>query len=130
VSDELRTVLRLKHQAQAAAAVASQPNPEEGHEMAAAYERLREEARVLHNRAGWGDDEAFERQLPRLQAQSIGSTARVARIVSSESKTFEAAAAGSRARVLLGQLAGWAAGHQEALELEERLRADIDRGGL
>jgi hypothetical protein len=36
---------------------------------------------------------------------------------------YEAVQAGRRARVLLGQLAGWAAGHQEAFEIEESLKA-------
>lgn len=121
---DLRTIVRIKHMAEAAARVAEQPGPEEGHEMAAAYERLRAEAFELYRRAGWGDDEeTFARQVPVLEAESL-KVRGPGRVLSDASLAYEAAAGGHRARVLLSQLAAWAAGHQETFEVEERLKAD------
>jgi hypothetical protein len=119
----LRTVIRIKTMAQAAAAVSDQPGPEEGAEMAAAYERLRNEARKLNSSAGWGDDTSFDAEVPPIDATPIRDAPEVDRMRMGSNAAFQAAAAGRRARVLLGQLAAWAAGHQETFELEESLKA-------
>ena len=41
-------------------------------------------------------------------------------------RAYDTVSAGLRARVLLGQLAGWAQGHQEAFELEAQMKANAE----
>jgi hypothetical protein len=115
----LRAVVRIKHMAEAAAATGSAddyPYPEQGIEMAQAYERLREEARALCVRAGWGTDEEFDKEIPpaSFSAQDLAG---------GDNSREDPQAAGMQARVLLKLLAAWAAGHQEAFELEEQMKA-------
>ncbi len=101
-------ILRIKHQAEAAASVSEQPGPEEGHEMAAAYDRLRNDARELNRRAGWGDDDQFEAEIPPLDARSIGRESyhyASSNPYGEDRKAFETAATRRQARVLLKQLA-------------------------
>jgi len=131
---DFRTIVRIKNMAQAAASGSLEPGPEEGAEMAAAYVRLRAEAMALHVRAGWGSEEEFEDELPghvqgaipELEPGPYGlRTIAMAEALDAPIRSaYEAAARGSRARVLLGQLAGWATGHQEACEIEERMKMD------
>lgn len=129
---ELRAVIRVKTMAAAAAATADYPTAEQGDEMARAYERLRREASAINERAGWGSAETFDEALPPITSGALInaniSYARVGENVASmiargRNPAVEAVARGARARVLLGQLSAWAAGHQEAFEIEERLRA-------
>jgi hypothetical protein len=118
---DLRAVIRIKNMAQAAASGSDQPGPEEGLEMAAAYERLRAEARALNRRAGWGEGEEFDKDLPPINT-SMGNSGPVYTWLAGDPD--QQVTIGRRARVLLGQLAAWAAGNQEAFEIEERLKAD------
>lgn len=119
----LRAVLRIKTMARAAISPTEAFSGPTGEEMAAAYERVRLEARNLNKRAGWGDDEDFDRELPPLRDSTPQTTNLAQRIGSTDHGDIEG---GRRARVLLGQLAAWAEGHQEAFELEARLQADAE----
>jgi hypothetical protein len=110
-SQDLRAVIRIKSMARAAADVREFKRSETGAELAAAYERLRQEARSLHERAGWGDGNSFDRELPPLHPD-IATTSPMS--------------AGRRALVLLGQLAAWAEGYQEVFEIEAGLRAQAE----
>ena len=118
-SSDLRTIIRIKHMAEAAANVSDKPGPEEGVEMAAAYDRLRAEAREVFDRAGWGDAEKFDSELPQLNRVSVKRESITYSADASGAEAYEAAASGRRARVLLLQLAAWAAGHQETSEVED-----------
>lgn len=116
---DLRTVLRIKSMAKAAADVPEgrRISPERGDEMGAAYDRLRTEARALHVRAGWGAAEDFDAMLPPIVGGRVGR-----RAITEQPAPVDAVARGERARVLLGQLAGWAEGHQEAFQVEEQMK--------
>ena len=119
----LRSVLRIKTMARAASAGTSELfSAETGWEMAAAYERLRQEARKLNDRAGWGNGDEFDQELPPLDSDP----AAVARLLGSPPTAHQNISRGRRARVLLGQLEAWAEGHQEAFELEARFKADAE----
>ena len=85
------------------------PTADEGFQMVRSYERL--QARELAVRAGWAtDEEEFDTEMPPLDPGLRNY--------------HEASRGGMQARVVLRQLSAWAAGHQEAFELEERLKAD------
>jgi hypothetical protein len=62
--------------------------------------------------------------LPPLDTQPVVRATRAVTAAYGGQSAYQAAGAGRRARVLLGQLGAWAAGHQEAFEIEERLKAD------
>jgi hypothetical protein len=109
---DLHAIVRIKTMAQAAAMPPERPSIDASIQVVGAYERLREDARGIYERAGWGSAEDFDRELPPLEANMAGGRAIVG--------------AGDQARVLLGQLAAWAAGHQEAFEIEERMRATAE----
>src|SRR4051794_3309662 len=116
VSD-LRAVIRIKTMARAAISDSATPGPDEGEEMANAYERLRAEAQALNQRAGWGSADDFNRELPPIERTSPTPPQSRVAAYAAANVNFHRAAAGRRARVLLGQLAGWAEGHQEAFEI-------------
>jgi len=126
VSD-LREIIRIKSMAEAAADTGPRdayPYPEQGGEMARAYERLREQARALHERAGWGT-ESFDAEVPALDLPAPdlrGAERQMGRFAGN--LPHEAVSAGVAAKVLLRQLAAWAAGHQETFEVEERMKAN------
>jgi hypothetical protein len=104
---DLRDIIRIKAMAEAAAtALPPHPRDAQSDEVAATFVRLRAQALALHKRAGWGDEDAFALEIPVL----AGYPAPIQR--------------GDRARVLLGQLAAWAAGYQEAFEVEEQMKAN------
>jgi hypothetical protein len=124
VSPNLSAVLRIKSMARAAAASGDANTPDVGRELAAAYERLRLEAKGLADRAGWNDDDSFDRELPTIGAAP--ALRQLPRAMVGQQGMVDALAAGQRARVMLGQLAAWAEGYQEAFELEERFRADAE----
>lgn len=84
-----------------------------GAEVTRAYERLRQDAKALATRAGWNDDDSFEHEVPELKPVDRGSH-------------NPSVVTGNQAKVLLGQLAAWAEGHQETFEIEARLRADAE----
>jgi hypothetical protein len=90
----------------------SAPMLGEAKEIAAAYVRLRAQARALTERAGWSVED-FDAELPELVDDDQRR----------EGTTNEMRLA-LRGRVLLGQLAAWAAGYQETFEIEARLEAD------
>lgn len=125
---ELRSVIRLRTMAEAAANVAEQPGPNEGLEMARAYTRLRDEAAALCARAGWGTEEDFARELPPLNWPPPGEMFNIRGKLTAQ-QAYDAVGAGQRARVLLGQLAAWAMGHQEAFAIEEQMRANAAAAG-
>lgn len=118
---DLRAIIRIKTMAQAAARIAEQPGPYEGEEMATAYGRLRRDARGLSERAGWGSGDDFDAELPPLPDPSPPAHWGMDTEGWMDGLWVEA---GQRARVLLRQLAAWAAGHQEAFEVEEQLKAN------
>jgi hypothetical protein len=123
VSD-LRNIIRIKRRAEVAAATGhadDYPNPEEGREMAVAYERLRKEARGINERAGWGSD-GFDEELPPLVPEKDGPPLGVH--FDDHDQSWDAMERGTQARFRLRQLAAWAAGHQEAFEVEGQMRAN------
>ena len=107
----LRSVIRIKTMARAAIPDTETVHSDTAWEMAKAYERLREEARKLSENAGWDSGDEFDAEMPPIRFPEVPGNARPL---------------GRRARVLLGQLAGWAEGHQEAFELEARFKADAE----
>lgn len=122
VNANLHAVVMIKNQARE---LVARPcaKPDEAHEIAAAYDRLRQQARELNDRA-WPDDQTFDRDVPPLSTTQ--ALARMPRAMMGSQPQFDAVASGQRASVLAGQLAAWAAGHQEAFEVEARLKADAD----
>ena len=69
---DLRAIVRIKTMAQAAIGGSERPGIDESLQIVAAYERLRDEARALNERAGWGTGEDFDRELPPLNASLSG----------------------------------------------------------
>lgn len=118
----LHAVITIKRQARELAARPATA-PDEAHEITIAYERLREQARDLNARA-WPEDQSFDRNMPPLT--STTSLNRLPRGMSSSQPLVDAVASGQRASILAGQLAAWAEGHQEAFELEARLKAEAE----
>jgi hypothetical protein len=107
VSD-LRNVIRIKTMAETAAATGNPtdyPNPEEGREMADAYERLRNEARAINERAGWGGG-SFDAELPPLAPEQDGPPSGVH--FDDHDHSWDAVERGTQARFRLRQLAAWA----------------------
>lgn len=94
---------------------------DEGYELAAAYERLRQQAKELNARA-WLDDTCFGHDVPPLADRKSVRT--LPRGMSNAQASVDALATQQRAVLLAAQLAGWAKGHQEAFEVEARLEAD------
>jgi hypothetical protein len=124
---DLGAVVRIKTMARSAMGSGDPTSPEAGQEMAAAYERLRGEAFALFQRAGWGDRDAFDRELPPLDPDRPRARAtRAMAMAVGGHDAFQHLADGRRARVLLGQLAGWAEGHQEAFEIEARIKTTAE----
>jgi hypothetical protein len=115
--------------AAAAADIGDPPMPAAAEEAAAAYHRLRSEARVLVERAQWSTDD-FDAELPEGDFQvQTGTTVvfdeeRFGRY-EDKSLTFRLVSViGPRARFLLRQLEAWAAGYQEVFEIDARLKAE------
>jgi hypothetical protein len=127
VSD-LRTVIRIKNMATAAATVAGErtPTAPEGDEIGNAYERLRKQAQAVNLAAGWGTNEEFDEELPPLVLEQARASGIVGSATSSARDSNAQVRRGLRGRVLLGQLAAWAAGHQEAFEVEEQMKANAE----
>jgi hypothetical protein len=122
-SGDLRAILRIKHMATEAGREPERgyAPPSASYEMAAAYIRLREEARLLNERAGWSAEE-FDRDVPE---PDFGDLPRPDD--ESDRASYElVSVAGPRARLLLRLLAAWAAGHAVAFEIEARLKADAE----
>lgn len=124
VDANLRRLIQIKSMARTAAASESPENPDSGLELAAIYARLREQAKHVATTVGLADDDEFDRQLPPLGAE--GSVQRLPRAMMGNQGAFDARARGQRALVLLGQLAGWAEGSQEALETAARAQAEAE----
>jgi hypothetical protein len=94
---------------------------DEGCELAAAYERLRQQAKELNERA-WPDDTSFDNDVPPLADRKSVRT--LPRGMSNAQASVDALATGQRAVLLAGQLAAWAQGHQDAFEIEARLETE------
>ena len=95
----LRRVILIKQMADAATEVNTStgiPTADQGFQMAASYGRLREQARALAEEAGWVTEDDFDRELPPLPEGLANNY-------------HEGSRAGVQARVLLRQLAAWAA---------------------
>jgi len=118
-NENLRAVVQIRTMASAAISPDERISSDAGWEMAKAYERLRQEAKSLNERAGWGSPEEFDQELPPM----IDEVASV-RAMSSDELPDNAISLGRKARVLLGLLAGWAESNQEVFELEARFKAD------
>lgn len=122
MNPNLAAVARIK-----AMALAAADNPDAGvaasEETAGAYDRLRQLALELHARAGWGDEEAFSREVAPLTREATTSPGHIeGRIGRDRSQAI--VREGQRARLLLRLLAAWAAGYQEAFEIEARFEAE------
>jgi hypothetical protein len=123
VSD-LRSVIRVKTMADAAASAVTTNHPSvpQGIELVGAYDRLRAQAQKLNTRAGWGTDDEFDEELPPLEAVDAAAMHASPRIGASP----YAVTLGSQAQLRLRLLSAWAAGHQEAFELEEQMKANAE----
>jgi hypothetical protein len=117
---DLHDVLLIK--AMAAHLASTELAGEQGEEIAAAYERIRQKAKALHDRSWPGDAQAFDFEVPPLAVN--GASYRLPRGMQGHQALFDRRARGERAIVLAGQLAAWAEGHQEAFEIEVRLEAE------
>ena len=95
----------------------------EAEEISKVYERLRVEARKVHIRAGWGTEDEFDSEMPPLGQDLEPGLSPIAAI-SASATSHRAVRVGLRARVLLGQLAAWAGGHQETFEIEAQFEAN------
>lgn len=124
MSTDLRTVLRIRATATAAASEGRQITPDLGDEMASAYERLRQDARDLFKRAGWGDDAAFDREVPPITVTRAIVPLPLG--MAGHASGRDAIARGERAQFLLSQLAAWADSHRDAFEVEARLKAEAE----
>jgi hypothetical protein len=117
---DLHEVIVVKSMATALAASAD-PGPDEALEIVAGYERARQRAKMLNDRAWPGS--SFDAEVPpSTPAQSVH---RLPRGMEGHQAITDAQARGKRAMVLSRQLAAWAEGHQEAFEIEARLAADV-----
>ena len=100
----------------------TQPEGEQGDEIAAAYERVRQKAKALHDRSWPEDEQAFDLEVPPLVVSS--ASYRLPRGMQGHQALIDQRARGDRAIVLAGQLAAWAEGHKEGFEVEARLEAE------
>jgi hypothetical protein len=115
VSD-LRSILRIKNMAANAASATRPDDPYAAPALAETYNRLREEARRLNERAGWSAED-FERELPTIEVtESVTGHVDIAR----QQRLLGLA---REARIALGQLSGWAEGYEQAFVIEESLKA-------
>jgi hypothetical protein len=121
---DLATSLRIQNMAEVAASdvAVEAPAYSAAYEAAQAYIRLRAEARSLAQRALWSVD-AFDRELPEADFGDLGDPSAP---MHPRNAAMEGIRVGPRARVLLNQLAGWAAGNVEAFRIEAALRADAE----
>jgi hypothetical protein len=115
---DLQAVVVIKKKAEAAAK--TEASPFNADELVGAYMRIRTEAKVLNERAFGGDDAKFDEEFPPLEEQrsAPGSV--------SGSGARRAYGRSQGALVLLGQLAAWAAGYQETMEISARIKADAE----
>jgi hypothetical protein len=125
LSPALRAVLRIEAQAEAAAAN-HKPTRREAEEQVNAYARLREEARMLSERAGWSFGE-FDDEVPKAEypPQRPGPAGRPGGLPTSEA-FYWVSEVSPQARFLLRQLAAWCAGNIEAFQIEARLKAKAE----
>jgi hypothetical protein len=126
---DLRSIIRIKSMADAAAGTTDPnhwPMQQEGEELVGAYQRLRAEARAISMRAGWSETgEEFDAEMPPLEGVSDpGPPLGVHFDDYSPDPSVDPASQGVHARFRLRQLSAWAAGHQEAFELEAQMEAN------
>jgi hypothetical protein len=124
VNGNLRAVVRIKTMAREAAGV-DVTAVEIGDEMVKAYERIRQEAKALADRAGWNDDGSFDREVPPLVAEHVSARHQETAPYGG-TEQYQVFVSGRRAKVLLGLLAAWAEGNQETFEIEARLKANAE----
>jgi hypothetical protein len=91
--------------------------------MIRAYDRLRQEARELHEREGWPAEE-FDREVPAPEYEPAPVVGRAPGAYTTEESYWLVNMAGPKARFLLQQLAAWASAHVEVFEIEARMRAE------
>jgi hypothetical protein len=116
--------VRIKTMAREAAAV-DVTTVEIGDEMVKAYDRIRQEAKALADRAGWNDDGSFDREVPSLAPEHVSARHQETAPFGGPEQ-YQVVVSGRRAKVLLGLLAAWAEGNQEAFEIEARLKANAE----
>jgi hypothetical protein len=124
LNPDLAASLRIQNMAERAASDVAGDTPpySAAYEAAQAYIRLRAEGRSLAERALWSV-EAFDSELPE---PDFGELDDPSEPMHPRNAALDGMRVGPRARVLLNQLAGWAAGNVEAFKIEAGLKADAD----